>query len=72
MTTVYSDAKAALFDLTDNQTLLLGGFGLNGIPENCIAALVKKELKISHVFQTMQVLMILASGFCCRGNKLKK
>ena len=45
MTTVYKDADSALFDLKDNQTLLLGGFGLNGIPENCIAALVRKGVK---------------------------
>ncbi len=36
---------AALADLTDNLTLMVGGFGLCGIPENCIAALVKMDLK---------------------------
>ena len=29
-------------DIRDGQVLMLGGFGLCGIPENCIAALVKK------------------------------
>ncbi|KYG61163.1 succinyl-CoA--3-ketoacid-CoA transferase [Bdellovibrio bacteriovorus] len=36
---VFTDAKSALFDVKDNMTLVLGGFGLCGIPENCIAAL---------------------------------
>ena len=36
---VFKDAASALFDLRDNITLVVGGFGLCGIPENCIAAL---------------------------------
>lgn len=39
------NADEAIQDITDGQTLMLGGFGLCGIPENCIAALVKKGLK---------------------------
>lgn len=42
---VVSDAEAAIFDIPDNATLMLGGFGLCGIPENCIAALLKKGIK---------------------------
>ena len=42
MNKVYADAESALFDLKDGQTLMLGGFGLCGIPENCIAAIVRK------------------------------
>ncbi len=45
MTTVYSDADSAIADIKDNSTLMLGGFGLCGIPENCINALVKKDVK---------------------------
>lgn len=36
---VYQDAKSAIAGVKDNMTLLVGGFGLCGIPENCIAAL---------------------------------
>lgn len=36
---VFKDAKSAAFDVKDGMTLILGGFGLCGIPENCIAAL---------------------------------
>lgn len=40
-----SNADEAIHDIADNSTLMLGGFGLCGIPENCIAALVKKGTK---------------------------
>lgn len=39
------DADAAIEGITDGMTLMLGGFGLCGIPENCIAALVRKGTK---------------------------
>lgn len=38
-------ADDAIKDIKDGMTLMLGGFGLCGIPENCIAALVKKGVK---------------------------
>jgi len=44
MNKVYKSAKEAIFDITDGNTIMLGGFGLCGIPENCIAALVEKGL----------------------------
>lgn len=45
MNKVVVDAKAAVADIKDGATLMLGGFGLCGIPENCIAALVEKGVK---------------------------
>lgn len=42
---VFKDAHSALFDVKDNMTLVLGGFGLCGIPENCIAALRDMKVK---------------------------
>jgi 3-oxoacid CoA-transferase subunit A len=42
---VVKNVDAALEGITDNMTLLVGGFGLCGIPENCIAGLVKKGVK---------------------------
>ena len=39
------DADKALEGITDNMTLMVGGFGLCGIPENCISALVRKKVK---------------------------
>jgi 3-oxoacid CoA-transferase subunit A len=42
---VVKNAEEAVKDITDNMTLLVGGFGLCGIPENSINALVKKGVK---------------------------
>lgn len=42
---VVAGAEEAIRDIADGNTLMLGGFGLCGIPENCIAALVKKGVK---------------------------
>jgi 3-oxoacid CoA-transferase subunit A len=45
MNKVVKDADDAIRDVTDGMTLMLGGFGLCGLPENSIAALVKKGVK---------------------------
>lgn len=45
MNKVVSHADEAIRDIQDGATLMLGGFGLNGIPENTIAALVRKGVK---------------------------
>lgn len=42
---LFRNADHAIEDIKDGQTLMLGGFGLCGIPENCIAALVNKGVK---------------------------
>src|SRR6476619_8130157 len=46
MSKVYADAKSALAGLLKNDmTIAAGGFGLCGIPENLIAALVESGVK---------------------------
>jgi 3-oxoacid CoA-transferase subunit A len=45
MKKVVPNAQQAIADSFDGATIMLGGFGLCGIPENCIAALVKKGTK---------------------------
>src|SRR5215212_7319290 len=45
MKKVFANAGEALFDIKDGSVIMLGGFGLSGIPENCIAALVHKGVK---------------------------
>jgi 3-oxoacid CoA-transferase subunit A len=45
MNKVVKDADDAIRDISDGTTLMLGGFGLCGLPENCIAALVRKGVK---------------------------
>ena len=42
---IVTNADEAVADIFDGAVLALGGFGLCGIPENCIAALVKKGIK---------------------------
>ena len=44
MKKVVSGADEAIHDIPSGATLMLGGFGLCGIPENCIAAIVKKGI----------------------------
>lgn len=45
MNKTVKNAEEAIKDIQDNVTIMLGGFGLCGIPENSIAALVKKGVK---------------------------
>ena len=45
MNKTVANADEAIKDIQDNVTIMLGGFGLCGIPENCISALVKKGVK---------------------------
>lgn len=45
MNKVVAGPDAALDGLQDNMTLMVGGFGLCGIPENLIAALVRRGTK---------------------------
>lgn len=45
MNKIVQNADEAVKDIQDGMVLMLGGFGLCGIPENCIAALVKKGVK---------------------------
>lgn len=45
MNKVVANADEAIQDIRDGAVIMLGGFGLCGIPENCIAALVRKGVK---------------------------
>jgi 3-oxoacid CoA-transferase A subunit len=45
MNKVVPNADAAIEGINDGMTLMVGGFGLCGIPENSIAALVRKGVK---------------------------
>lgn len=44
MNKVFLNADDAIKDISDGSMLMLGGFGLCGIPENCITAIVKKGI----------------------------
>lgn len=45
MKPIYSSAKEAVAGIEDGMTLMVGGFGLVGIPEQLILALVEKGVK---------------------------
>jgi len=45
MNKIVANAKEAIQGIKNDMTLMLGGFGLCGIPENCISALVDAEVK---------------------------
>lgn len=45
MNKVVSGPDEAIRDISDDSVLMLGGFGLCGIPENSIAALIRKGVK---------------------------
>src|SRR5690606_9922585 len=44
MSKVYKNATEAIQGIVNGSVIMLGGFGLCGIPENCIAALVKSKV----------------------------
>lgn len=48
MNKVVDSPDTAVRDLRDGMTIMLGGFGLCGIPENLIAAAIRKGLKGLH------------------------
>lgn len=45
MNKIVAGADEAIHDINDGAVIMLGGFGLCGIPENCIAALINKRCK---------------------------
>jgi 3-oxoacid CoA-transferase subunit A len=48
MNKVIATSDAAVADIREGATVMIGGFGLCGIPENLIAALVRKGVKGLH------------------------
>lgn len=45
MVTVVKNAEEAIQGIADNMTFMFGGFGLSGIPENCIKAVANSGVK---------------------------
>jgi 3-oxoacid CoA-transferase subunit A len=48
MDKVWTNVDEVVADIPDGATLMLGGFGLCGIPENLIAALIRREVTGLH------------------------
>ena len=59
MNKVVKNAEAAIEGIKDNMTLMVGGFGLCGIPENCIRALADSGIKDLTCISAMTILLVL-------------
>ncbi len=72
MNKVVSNAKEAISDINDGAVLMLGGFGLCGIPENCIAALVEKGSKNLTCISNNAGVDDFGIGLMLQGRQVKK
>jgi 3-oxoacid CoA-transferase subunit A len=72
MNKVVQDADAAISGIKDGSVLMLGGFGLCGIPENCIAAIVRKGLKDLTCISNNAGVDDFGIGLMLKGRQLKK
>ncbi len=72
MNKVVANADVAIQDIKDGMTLALGGFGLCGIPENCINALVKKGVKNITCISNNAGVDDFGLGLLLKGKQIKK
>lgn len=72
MRKVFSSAEAAIHDIEDGCVLMLGGFGLCGIPENSITALVKKGVKDLTCISNNAGVDDFGIGLMLQGRQVKK
>lgn len=67
-----ADADAAIANIQDGATILLGGFGLCGIPENLISALQKKGTKNLTLVSNNAGIDDFGIGLLLQGKQVKK
>ncbi|HAE34150.1 MAG TPA: succinyl-CoA--3-ketoacid-CoA transferase, partial [Bacteroidetes bacterium] len=72
MNKVVANADVAVADIHDGATLMLGGFGLSGIPENCIAALVRTGVKGLTCISNNAGVDDFGIGLMLQGRQVKK
>ncbi|MGM0846050.1 MAG: CoA transferase subunit A [Bacillota bacterium] len=72
MKQVYTSFKDAIEDIQDGATLMVGGFGLCGIPENLILALVEKGVKDLTVISNNCGVDDWGLGLLLRNKQIKK
>src|SRR3954467_12928790 len=72
MNKTVKNAEEAILDIGDNSVLMLGGFGLCGIPENCISALVKKGVKGLTCISNNAGVDDFGLGLLLHGRQIKK
>ena len=72
MNKVFNDAESAIFDIKDSSTLLVGGFGLCGIPENLISAIRKKGTQNLTCVSNNAGVDDFGLGFLLQSRQIKK
>ena len=72
MNKVYQDAASAIQDIKDGCRLMVGGFGLCGIPENSIKALVAKGCKALTCISNNAGVDDFGLGLLLRTRQIKK
>ena len=72
MNKVVNNVEEACEGIKDNMTLMLGGFGLCGIPENSIAELVKKDVKGLTCISNNAGVDDFGLGLLLQGKQIKK
>jgi 3-oxoacid CoA-transferase subunit A len=69
---VFAEAIDAISDITDGATIMMGGFGLCGIPENLIAALCKRGTKDLTVISNNAGLDDFGAGLLFQSRQIRK
>src|SRR5579863_4435306 len=72
MNKVFPNALDAVKDIPDGSTIMLGGFGLCGIPENCIQALVTTGVKNLTCISNNAGVDQFGLGFLLKARQIKK
>jgi 3-oxoacid CoA-transferase, A subunit len=72
MKKTYSNADEAVADITDGSVIMFGGFGLCGIPENCITALATKGVKDLTCISNNAGVDDFGTGLLFKKNQVKK
>ena len=72
MNKIFKNASEALHDISDGSTLMLGGFGLCGIPENSINALVEKGVSNLTCISNNAGVDDFGLGLLLKRNQIKK
>lgn len=72
MNKVVANADEAVKDIRSGMTLMLGGFGLCGIPENCIAAIVKSGINDLTCISNNAGVDDFGIGLMLQGKQVKK
>jgi 3-oxoacid CoA-transferase subunit A len=72
MQKVFANADEAIYDIQDGATILVGGFGLCGIPENLIQAVARKGIKNLTVVSNNAGVDDFGLGVWLRNQQVKK